>query len=330
MSRFHSTNITPSPHERPLEWNEVEEKRTKAFLESYQFHQTSTIKDDDLNSTRHDIFQVVQDNGEWWWFDSREVWTWQECEMVTVRERIAVLQREVLRVWCDEEGWRRWLSLSPGRREALLIYALIDVEDTQEANLRGRRQLCPELIVRNLSVDPAAFVSLLTQFTYNPQGKITMPSHPLIESFLGLPRGLSWAYANVGQAMYVQSVLVSRSWYMTMFLVASVLRLVERPLCAPITPSCSPQIQYLNPNALHSPSPKCEPKCISAGSATEYPNLETLSHRFSRCTGCMNSLVQTRVWCKRCPDVQYCSLECQTVDWEEHGRTCGKKRRRSS
>lgn len=328
MLGLFSGNVDLSPHERPIEWNELQEKRAKQFLDSYT--PTGTFKPDQYNPTNRDIFQFVHGNGEWWWFDTMEVWIWQECEMITIRERLAILQREVLRVWCDEEGWGRWISLSSGRREVLLLYALIDVEDMQEPNLRGRRQLCPELVVRNLSNEPAAFVTLLSQFTYAPHGRVAMPSHPLVEAFLGLPRSLSWAYANVGQAMYIQSVLVSRSWYMTMFLVAAILRLVDRPLCAPVNSICSPQIRYLDPNALHSPSPECEQKYVSPEPAMDDRNLETLSHRFSRCTGCMRSLVQTRVWCKRCPDVQYCSTECQSIDWLEHGRTCGKKRRRST
>jgi len=306
-------------HAQPLEWNEWEEKRTKSFFEEF------IPKSKNTNSHGRDIFQVMKDNGESDYGDLN-IWTQQELEMNLIKERIKTLQRELLRIWCEADCWPRWQGMSSGRREALMIYALIDVEEMKEVNLQGRRQLCPELVTKNLAKDPTALVHLLLRCTATTTGKIALPSHPLVDAFLGLPKTLTWAYANIGQAMYAQSVLVSRSWYLIMFLVAVALRLAEPPISTPIDVVTSPPIRYLNPAVLSCSSDE-EGSYISTLTTAKPEGLERLSHRFSRCTGCMNGLVDGVVWCMSCPDVQYCSLECQNADLVEHVKTCGRKRK---
>lgn len=304
---------------QPLEWNELEEKRTKSFFDEF------IPKSKNANSCERDIFQVMEENGELDYGDLN-IWTQQELEMNVIKERIRMLQRELLRIWCEADCWPHWQGMSSGRREALMIYALIDVEDMNELNLQGRRQLCPELVIKDLAKDPTLLIHLLLRCTATTTGKIALPSHPLVDTFLGLPKTLSWAYANIGQAMYAQSVLVSRSWYLTMFLVAVALRVAERPLSTSLDNVTSPPICCINPAVLSCSSDE-EGSYISPPSRPKPDDLESLSHRFSRCTGCMNGLVDGVVWCMSCADVQYCSLECQDADLGEHVKTCGRKRK---
>ena len=305
-------------HARPLEWNEWEEKRTKSFFDEF------IQKSRNTNSPERDIFQVMKEKGELDYGDLN-IWTQQELEMNSIKEKIRMLQRELLRIWCEADSWPRWQSISSGRREALMLYALIDVEDMNDINLQGRRQLCPELVTKNLAKDPTALAQILLRCTATT-GKIALPSHPLIDAFLGLPKTLSWAYGNIGQAMYVQSVLVSRSWYLTMFLVAVALRLAKLPLSTPIDVVASPPISCLNPAVLSCTSDN-EESYISPHTTPQLDDLESLSHRFSRCTGCMSGLVDRVVSCMSCADVQCCSLECQDADLVEHVKTCGRNQK---
>ena len=111
-----------------------------------------------------------------------------------------------------------------------------------------------------------------------------------------------------------------------MFLVALALRLAERRLSTSIDDATSPPICCINPAVLSCSSDE-EGSYISPPATPKPDDLESLSHRFSRCTGCMNGLVDGVVWCMSCADVQYCSLECQDADLVEHVKTCGRKRK---
>jgi hypothetical protein len=310
MMSLYAAGAELTSRSRPLEWNEAEENRTRMFLE--RFSTKNGIGEED-------VFAVVESHGGLW---SAENAPLQQREMTLMKEKMLLMQREILRLFNDKV-YSRWMTLSSGRRHALLLYALIDVDDLNQVNLCGRRQLCPELVVKDLAINPSSFVALLYQFTTGP--RTTTESHPLIDAFLGFPKTNSWAHANIGQAMYIQSVLVSRSWYITMFLVTIVLRLIDSPICISSKFPYSPIFQNVNPIALHW-SPPIESHLIPPAAILDSLDLEMISHRFARCTGCMEGLVDIRVWCKRCPDVQYCSKGCQETDWAEHCKTCGKKR----
>jgi hypothetical protein len=309
-------------HSRPLEWNTAEETATTAFFEP--FISTSELRDG--------IFAVVDGCDAKWLFGCLEDWEEQARQMQVIKDKMVLLNQEILRLWY-ELGWQRWCGLSSGRRQALLLWALVDVEDMKEVNLSGRRQLCPELVPRELADNPATFVDLVFRVTAQVEGNTVFSSHPLVDAFLGLPRPIEWVYKNPTGTMYCQSILTTRCWYLTQFLVAALLRLVDRPLSTPFDPGECYTIRCLNPIALHYPTPvqshcvresQCQPTILDSS------DVESLAHRFARCTGCMDVLTQTRVWCKRCPDVQYCTTACRDADWLEHCRTCGRKRRKSS
>jgi hypothetical protein len=261
-------------HTRPFEWNEWQEERTKAFYEDFvQMSRGST-------ANRADIFEIMNESEELD-FGNLEIWTQQECEMNSTKEKMKMMHVEVLRIWCDEDGWLQWNALSPERREGLIACALVDVEDMNEVNLRGRRQLCPELVIKDLAMDPTKLLNLLLRCTATTNGRIALPSHPFIDRFLGLPKTLAWAYKNMGPSMYAQSILVTRAWYLTLFLVAAVLRLVKRPLSSSFNNRRSPQSHCFNPTILQCASSNDCTGCSSLTAPKPPSSLNIQSHSSS-------------------------------------------------
>src|SRR6202022_2721879 len=124
------------PHSHPLEWNDAEEARTRALYDAF-------LTGEDGFETN--IFRMVRECGEgsFWGIGN---WEEMNLEMKQMKQRLRMLQPEIYRLWQGKAS-TRWFNLSSGRRLALLLWALIDVEDMYEVNLRGRRQLCPELVL---------------------------------------------------------------------------------------------------------------------------------------------------------------------------------------
>src|SRR5579859_7636603 len=308
-----------SRYRQPLEWNAREELKTELFYQPFTSGQKGA------KVYVEDVFDVGGECEHWWEWGAMMVGI-QDRQIAALRRQICVLQREVLRVWHEEDLTLRWWNMSSGRRFVLLLMSVIDVEDMADINLKGRRQLCPELVIKQLASDPIVFSWLLHRFTLQTNDQMVIRSHPLVDAFLGLPHTVPWGYANLSKSQYIQSVIVSRVYYITTFLAAVILRLVGRPIGAPLKSTLP--TQYINPRCMLTPPPSdfdCTPPPVSVPLSQD---LEFVAHQYSLCTGCMGTLGHRIIWCKTCPYVQYCSVECQAVDLEEHNQTCGKKRTR--